>query len=91
MEKYQQVRILSKTEFGVAEASWSLDAMDFSAGVSRVVVSNFSGVFKPIPGRSRKAVLLCYLADDNPVPKRQDARIGLEIGACTGNASCMPV
>lgn len=91
MEKYQQMRILSKTEFGVAEASWSLDAMGFSAGVSRVVVSNFGGVFNPIRGRSRKAVLLCYWANDSPVLKRLDAGIGLEIGACPGNASRMPV
>jgi hypothetical protein len=57
----------------------------------RVVVANIGSVFKPIPGRSRKALLLYEWADDHPDPKALDVKIGLEISACTGNALRVPV
>jgi hypothetical protein len=49
-------------------------------------VADFGGVFKPIPGRSRKAVLLWNWENDNPAPKKLDANIRPEISACTSNA-----
>lgn len=87
--------ILQKTskfvDLGVIEGSWGLDTINFGIGVSKGVVANFGGVFKHIPGRSRKATLLYKWADEYPEPRTLNVRIGLEISACTGNALRVPL
>ena len=95
MENGKLRQILPNTveniDLGANEASWVLDTINVGLGISKVITMNFGGVFKSIPGRSRKALLLWEWDNEYPDIKSPEAKIVLEVSACTGNALRVPV
>ena len=76
-----------KFQMGTDRSRGELDSHMFNFQFSKVISIGYQVTFKRIPARTCKAMLLLEWCNEQPSPATLDTMTGVDISACTENAS----